>query len=102
MPHKCLECGGEILVGHICGVFLRRDNDHKFVAADDEIRRNMKTADLLSLDKVFYEELIRIYPRVGEGEGWFGAEVAFSHLINSSVVFWSFCMIGSPLSGKNW
>jgi inorganic pyrophosphatase len=72
---------GEILVGHICGVFLRQDNNHKFIAADDEIRRNMKTADLLSIDKVFHEELLRLYPRVNEGEGWFGAEVAFSHLL---------------------
>jgi inorganic pyrophosphatase len=72
---------GEILLGHICGVFLRQDNDHKFVAADDDIRRNMTTADLASLDKAFYDELLRLYPRVDEGEGWFGAEVAFSHLL---------------------
>jgi hypothetical protein len=72
---------GEILIGHICGVFLRQDKDHKFVAMDDEIRRNMTTADLSSLDPTFYEELVRLYPRVDEGEGWFGREVAFSHLL---------------------
>lgn len=72
---------GEILLGHICGVFLRQDNDHKFVAADNEIRRNMAAADLASLDQVFQDELLRLYPRVGEGEGWFGAEVAFSRLL---------------------
>jgi inorganic pyrophosphatase len=72
---------GEILVGHICGVFLRQDNDHKFVAVDDGIRRNMTTADLSSLDKAFYEELVRLYPRVDEGEGWFGREVAFAQLL---------------------
>jgi len=74
---------GSILVGHICGVFLRQDNDHKFVAIDDEIRDTMTTADLSSLDKVFYDELLRLYPRVDEGEGWYGAEVAFSYLLKS-------------------
>jgi hypothetical protein len=72
---------GEILVGHICGVFLRQDTDHKFVAVDTEIRHNMTTADLSSLDNVFYEELVRLYPRVDEGEGWFGREVAFAQLL---------------------
>jgi hypothetical protein len=72
---------GNILVGYICGVFLRQDNDHKFIAIDDEIRRNMTKADLPFLDKVFYDELLRLYPRVDEGEGWFGAEVAFSYLL---------------------
>ena len=72
---------GEILVGHTCGVFLRGDKDHKFVAVDDEIGHDMKTADISALDKVFYEELLRLYPRIGEGEGWFGAEIAFSYLL---------------------
>lgn len=76
---------GEILIGHICGVFLRQDNDHKFVAADDAIRRSMTSADLLSLDKALYDELLRLYPRVDEGEGWFGAEVAFLHLLKKSL-----------------
>jgi inorganic pyrophosphatase len=72
---------GEVLPGHVCRVFLRQDNDHKFVAVDDEIRRSMTTADLPSLDKVFYDELLRLYPRVDKGEGWFGAEVAIAQLL---------------------
>jgi len=72
---------GDILLGHICGVFLRQDDDHKFVAVDDEIRQSMKTADLASLDEAYYHELLRLYPRIGEGEGWFGAEVAYSYLL---------------------
>jgi hypothetical protein len=72
---------GDMLVGHICGVFLRQDNDHKFVAVDDEIRGNMTTADLSALDKAFYDELLRLYPRVEEGEGWHRAEVAYSYLL---------------------
>ena len=79
---KLFPAAGEIVVGHICGVFLRQDHDHKFVAVDDEIRRSMTTADVLSLDRALYEELLRLYPRIETGEGWFGAEVAFSHLLN--------------------
>ena len=78
---KLFPAVGEILVGYICGVFLRQDNDHKFVAVDDQIRRTMTATDLSSLDRAFYDELLRLYPRVHEGEGWFGAEVAFSHLL---------------------
>jgi inorganic pyrophosphatase len=71
---------GDVLLGHICGVFLRQDNDHKFVAVDDDIRQGMETADLAFLDKAYYRELMQLYPRIDEGEGWYGAEVAFSYL----------------------
>ena len=76
---------GDILVGHICGIFIRQDNDHKFVAVDDEIRNNMATANLASLRKDQYDELLRLYPRIGEGEGWNNAEIAFSYLLKQSV-----------------
>lgn len=72
---------GDILVGHICGIFIRKDNDHKFVAVDDEIRNSMATADLSSLKIDLYDELLRLYPRIDEGEGWHNAEIAFSHLL---------------------
>jgi inorganic pyrophosphatase len=72
---------GDILVGHICGVFLRRNNDHKFIAVDDEIRNVMATADLPFLQKDLYAEMIRLYPRIDEGEGWHNAEIAFRHLL---------------------
>ena len=72
---------GNVLLGYVCGVFLRHDNDHKFVAVDDEIRQTMAKMDLASLDEFFHHELLRLYPRVGEGEGWYGAEVAFSYLL---------------------
>ena len=32
---------GDILVGRICGVFLRADNDHKFVALDEFTRPDL-------------------------------------------------------------
>lgn len=72
---------GEILEGHICGVFLHQSSDHKFIAVDNEIRRTMATADLASLDEVLHDELVRLYPRVDEGEGWHPAEVAYSYLL---------------------
>jgi len=72
---------GDILVGHICGVFIRKDNDHKFVAVDNAIRSSMATVNLSSLRKDLYDELLRLYPRVDEGEGWHNAEITFSLLL---------------------
>jgi inorganic pyrophosphatase len=73
---------GDILLGYICGVFFRRDGDHKFVAMDAELKHKVTTADLAALDKATYNELMRLYPGVCENEGWYGAEVAFAHLKN--------------------
>ena len=78
---NCTPSFGDILVGHICGVFIRQDNDHKFVAVDDEIKNSMATSDLSSLRKDLYDELLRLYPRIDEGEGWNNYEVAFSYLL---------------------
>jgi hypothetical protein len=71
---------GDIPLGYICGVFLRHDDDNKFVAVDDKIRSSMAKIDIAFLDKIFFQELLRLYPRVGEGEGWFGAEIAYKYL----------------------
>ena len=72
---------GDVIPGYVCGVFLRRDNDHKFVAVDEELRRGMATADLMALDEVRYRDLLRQYPRIDAGEGWYGADVAASYLL---------------------
>lgn len=72
---------GDILEGYICGVFIRKDRDNKFAAVDGEIRKKMASADLSCLSRNLYEELLRLYPRMDEGEGWFGAETAFSFLL---------------------
>ena len=77
---------GKVLLGTICGVFLRHDNDHKFVAVDDEIGRSMAKMDLSSLDETLVNELRGLYPRIGEGEGWFGAEVAHTYLRKTPLV----------------
>jgi hypothetical protein len=75
-----LAAPGDILVGQICGVFLRHDNDNKFLAVDEEMGRGMAKMDLSCLDESFYQEVLQLYPRVGEGEGWFGTDVAFAYL----------------------
>jgi hypothetical protein len=71
---------GDILVGVICGVFFRHDGDHKFVAVDEEWASKMAQVDLFSLDPESYANVCQQYPRVGENEGWFGAETARTSL----------------------
>jgi hypothetical protein len=71
---------GEVLEGYICDVFFRADGDHKFVAIDSALRYRVYKADLDSIDRETHAELMRLYPRIGENEGWFGAEVARTFL----------------------
>ncbi len=71
---------GDVLEGYICGVFFRADNDHKFVALDAGLRYRVHKPDLDSMDPETYAELKRLYPRIGENEGWFGADVARDYL----------------------
>jgi len=77
---------GDVIEGYICGVFFRRDQDHKFVAMDEEFRNRVGEADLRALDKVTHDELMGLYPEVGENEGWYGAEVACNYLVNNTPV----------------
>lgn len=77
---------GDVLLGFICGVFLRRDDDHKFVAIDTELRSTLAKVDLAALDEATYNELMRLYPEVREDEGWHGAEIAFSYLKNKKPI----------------
>ena len=67
---------GDLLEASVCGMFRRRDNDHKFVAVDTAIAPNMKEPDLAALDLVTYSELMRLYPDIGDQEGWFGGQAA--------------------------
>ena len=71
---------GEVLLSYICGVFFRSDGDHKFVAIDAEWKKIVSRANLASLDKSTYAELMRLYPRIGENEGWYDVEEAYSYL----------------------
>ena len=74
---------GDVLEAYICGMFKRRDGDHKFVAVDNEVASAMPNQDLAALDPKVYQELMRLYPDVSEAEGWFGSQVARSFLQNN-------------------
>ena len=63
---------GDELPVKIIGVFKRNDGDHKLISISPE-RDEMDFSQLPENEK---EDLHRLYPRVGEGEGWFGADEA--------------------------
>ena len=63
---------GSIEAVKIIGCFRRSDGDHKLVCVPGG-RPEIDLADLHQDEK---EALYRLYPSVGEGEGWFGAEKA--------------------------
>ena len=67
---------GGCIDGNICGVFYRADGDHKFVAVDDALRACMTAADIAALPPDKHRELLALYPKVGDGEGWRTAEEA--------------------------
>jgi len=71
---------GEILLGHLCGMFRRGDGDHKFVALDDRLLGRVARPDLECLDPGWRTQLLGLYPRIGPGEGWFGAWPARAYL----------------------
>ena len=71
MTNKEYELGDEIEI-RIIGVFKRLDFDHKYVVAEST-REIDDISELLESER---EELSRLYPRVSEGEGWFGKDVA--------------------------
>lgn len=71
MTEREYELGDEVEI-NVIGVFKRSDFDHKYVVA--EITRTI--SDISELTEAETEELHRLYPRVGEGEGWFGREEA--------------------------
>lgn len=71
MTDKHYELGDEEKV-KIIGVFCRNDGDHKLVGVltDREIN------DFSELTEEEKEDMHRLYPKAGEGEGWFGREKA--------------------------
>ena len=74
---------GEVLLGYVCGVFYRRDGDHKLLAIDTEWNNTVSKASLSHLDKSTYEELMNLYPDISENEGWQDREEACSYLIQN-------------------
>lgn len=71
MTDKEFELGDEIEI-KVIGVFKRSDFDHKYVVA--EISREI--SDISELSEAEKAELGRLYPRIREGEGWFGRDEA--------------------------
>ena len=71
MSEKEYGLGDEVGI-KVIGVFKRNDFDHKYVAV--ELSREIDDISLLSEKEK--DELHKLYPRVGEGEGWFGREEA--------------------------
>jgi inorganic pyrophosphatase len=73
---------GSVIAGFICGMFMRGDGDHKFVAVDDAWSRRMLRNDILALPRESLAELLAVYPMVDVrlGEGWFGGDHAHEYL----------------------
>jgi inorganic pyrophosphatase len=67
---------GGVIECHICGVFIRGDGDHKFVAVDTMMASALERIDLFHLPADRLEEIRRLYPRIDAGEGWLGADAA--------------------------
>ncbi|MEP7327883.1 MAG: inorganic diphosphatase [Betaproteobacteria bacterium] len=74
---------GDVMLGHICGVFIRGDGDHKFVAIDETWRVREGGADLDAFCAATRDEVMAVYPEVGPGEGWYGAAFARDYLRNN-------------------
>lgn len=78
-PHwDCLLLsGGEFALGdrveiRIVGIFRRGDGDHKYLA----VEASRDVSDYEQLSEREKDALHRLYPRVREGEGWFGRDEA--------------------------
>ncbi len=67
MTDKEYELGDEVEI-KVIGVFKRSDQDHKYIVT--EMDREIE--DFCELTEAEKEELNRLYPRIREGEGWFG------------------------------
>ena len=63
---------GERVKIKLVGVFRRADGDHKLLA----VEASREVSDYAELTEQEKDALHRLYPRVGEGEGWFGREEA--------------------------
>lgn len=61
------ELGDEVSV-RVVGMFKRNDKDHKYVAVESD----SPVDDFEELSDLEKEELYRLYPRIRDGEGWFG------------------------------
>ena len=63
---------GDVVKVKVIGMFKRKDHDHKFIVVESSREIN-EYSELTDSEK---EELSRLYPRIDEGEGWFGNKEA--------------------------
>lgn len=71
LSSKDFSLGDEVEI-RVIGVFMRGDGDHKYIA----VETGREIHDLSEITEAERDELHRLYPRVREGEGWFGKEQA--------------------------
>ncbi|MEJ2358991.1 MAG: hypothetical protein P8Y13_13075 [Deinococcales bacterium] len=71
---------GDVLEVAVSGLFRRRDGDHKLLTVDVVEPPPGGAVDLHSLPADTVRMVQALYPEVGEGEGWFGAEEARAFL----------------------
>jgi hypothetical protein len=71
---------GAVVPADLCGVFYRRDGDHKLVALDAALRSTVPAADVAALTPAMQDDLYRLYSDIGPGEGWWGADEARAYL----------------------
>ena len=70
--------GDEVEI-RVIGVFQRADGDHKFIV----VEHSREISDLSEITNGERDELNRLYPKICDGEGWFGAERAAALLATS-------------------
>ena len=75
------ELGDEVPV-RVIGVFVRSDGDHKLVT----VHRKRGITDYSELEAVEKEDLLRLYPGIYPGEGWFGRERAVEVIKKTSTI----------------
>lgn len=67
---------GDTADAELCGVFIRGDGDHKFVALGRDLADAGVVADFEQFPEDLGRELKLLYPSVDPGEGWLGAVYA--------------------------
>ena len=67
---------GERLDAALCGVFIRADGDHKFVALGSDLIAVGIQPELAALPDRRLANVYALYPAVGPDEGWRGASFA--------------------------
>lgn len=67
---------GDVLEVAVSGLFRHAAGDHKIVTIDLRDPPRYGVSDLFALPEAVQTMIRGIYPRVDEGEGWFGADEA--------------------------